>query len=248
MAAPRHLANAPITEAVFNFRVRARRSFDAESLRGLADALSSEFPETEEHRQVRAQFNLTPGQEGPLRVESEALQGFSLKSGDARSIVQLKVDGFSFHRLKPYTSWDELFPRVLRFWSEYRQFAEPEELTRLAVRFINHVRFPAGVTDLGEYLIAEPRVPEGVPDQVSGFFSQITVYHPGWDIEAVVRQVLETDLSDRVPTILLDIDAFKHVSLDPSSEGVSEIFDSLRSYKNQLFFGSLTERTLELFG
>lgn len=49
-------------------------------------------------------------------------------------------------------------------------------------------------------------------------------------------------------TVLLDIDVFKAVSLDPSdSQGLWQQLDDLRDQKNRMFFAHVTEKAVEMF-
>ena len=65
-----------------------------------------------------------------------------LKTEREREMIQLRVDGFTFNRLKPYTSWEKIFPRAYRFWKKYLDCVEPVGVTRLATRYINALDVP----------------------------------------------------------------------------------------------------------
>jgi uncharacterized protein (TIGR04255 family) len=247
VAEPRHLDLAPITEAIIDVRVKSRASLKSEDFRDLVVQLP-DFPVVEERRFVRSRLEFQQGRPKAPLVEESGLQGFFVKTPDARTILQLRPDGYSLNRLAPYSSWDELFPVAWSGWEAYRDFATPAAVTRLAVRFINHIRLPADLTDFDDYLVAAPKTPDDVPPFLSGFFSQVVIHHPDWGVSATVRQSLEIDLQSRVPTLLLDIDSFRADELDVGDDdSIRGTFRLLHDYKNLFFFGSLTERTLELF-
>ncbi|MGQ0813198.1 MAG: TIGR04255 family protein, partial [Gemmatimonadota bacterium] len=147
---------------------------------------------------------------------------------------------------KPYTSWDNLFPIFLRSWENYKSFAKPESLVRFGVRYLNHITLPADLIDFDEYLRSGPQLPAGVPPYVSGFLTQVVVTHPEWGVEAAIRQSLEQDVGTGLSTVIIDIDAYDSRVQDQDSD-VNATFSTLHEYKNRLFFGSLTEKALELF-
>jgi uncharacterized protein (TIGR04255 family) len=49
-------------------------------------------------------------------------------------------------------------------------------------------------------------------------------------------------------TILLDIDAFREVSLKPGEQGeIDGVLRQLHDFKKDIFFGSITQKASELF-
>jgi uncharacterized protein (TIGR04255 family) len=47
--------------------------------------------------------------------------------------------------------------------------------------------------------------------------------------------------------VLLDVDAFRDVDMSPMDEELITILQELRDLKNQAFFGSISERTAEMY-
>ena len=113
MTAPRHLRYAPITEAIIDFRVKARPEFRPETFASLQTQLSSRFPKVDEYRGLQATFGMIQGRGQPPVVQNLGLQGYVFKTADEKTLAQFRVDGFTFNRLRPYTSWEELFPQAL---------------------------------------------------------------------------------------------------------------------------------------
>ena len=52
-------------------------------------------------------------------------------------VAQFTRNGFVFSRLKPYEGWETFEAEAKRLWCIYRELAEPSEVQRLGVRFIN---------------------------------------------------------------------------------------------------------------
>ncbi len=67
-------------------------------------------------------------------------------SEDEVKLVQFRLDGFTFNRSKPYTSWEQVFPEAFGLWKEYVSLAAPEFVNRIAVRYINRLDLPSTAT------------------------------------------------------------------------------------------------------
>lgn len=247
MPDPRHLANAPITEAIIDWRVKARPALQAHDFRKLKDRLHSRFPKMEERKGYRTHIHVEPEGRTQTHTHELGLQGYFFRSADETEIVQFRTDGFTFNRLKPYTSFDRLFPMAMEMWRIYCEVARPESVTRLALRYINHVPLPPSMRDFDDYLRAAPVIPRELPQYLGAFFSRMTIHDPDRDIAANILQALETKVS--ATTVILDIDAYKAqqdvTALDEPE--IEETFRQLRVFKNQVFFNMLTEETLRQF-
>lgn len=247
MATPRHLANAPIREAIVDVRVKARQDFKAEQFRDLVSQLAPTHPVVEEQRGFEAVVEFGPGGPRPPRTTEARLRGLIFKSADQLDLAQFRVDGFTVNRLKPYTSWSQIFPRALEFWRGYVRVARPEMVTRLALRYINRIGLPRNLRDFGEVMLGPPPVPADLPQELSRFLTRVTVHDPETGLSAHVLQALETDPSAERANLILDIDAFGEEHVEPDSERIRGTFEALHEFKNRIFFGSLTEQTVERY-
>ncbi|HKZ86222.1 MAG TPA: TIGR04255 family protein [Anaerolineae bacterium] len=247
MSEPHHLRSAPITEAIIDFRVKARPSFHAQEFSALKSTLVDRFPKVEERRGGKVTFQLSPGSTSYPAIEDIGLQGYFFKSPDDKLVAQFRIDGFTLNRLKPYTSWKELHPVATELWQQYCKIASPEAITRVALRYINHIPLPSDLSDFGRYLRAAPSVPSELPQYISAFFSRVTIHDPDKLLAAHVVQALETDAAARRITLILDIDAFQEVDMPPRDPALETTLDQLRNFKNLIFFSYLTDETLRHF-
>ncbi len=247
MANPRHLANAPITEALVDFRVSLPLDFDPSVFERVRDELRSEYPQVDVRRGYATSFGVKEGVPMQPNTEDIGIHGFFLKSEDGLDLAQFRRDGFTLNRMKPYTSWEAVRPEALRLWELYVQAAAPRQVERLALRFINHVPLPGPLTDLSKYLTAPPTVAPDVPQEVSSFLTRMVLQESTVELSANVLQAFEGSLKHDTVTIILDIDAYKNGPFGIESDDVGPTLDLLRDFKNRIFFGSVTESTLELF-
>jgi uncharacterized protein (TIGR04255 family) len=245
MARPRaHLARAPIAEAVIDFRVLRREGTVADQFISLTSRIGQQYSRASQMQSVQAQFGIASGTPvGPTQVHSGAIGWLYQAPG---AIAQFRVDGFTFNKLEPYTTWEEVFGEARRLWSIYVQVARPLETSRVAVRYINRLRLPVPV-DLGQYLEAPPVLPPPIPQTIREFLTRVVVNSRERNLSAILIQALEAQLDPAMIQLLLDIDAFRELAVPPEDPSLTEIFEQLRALKNEIFFASVTERTVEMY-
>jgi uncharacterized protein (TIGR04255 family) len=246
MASQRHLARAPITEAIIDLRAKLPEGFKPESFSALKDKLRETYPRVDEQRGIEGGLQIEKGQISQFLKEF-GLVGLMFRSEGGENVAQFRVDGFTFSRLKPYTSWESIFPEALSLWRLYAQTASPEFITRLALRYINHLKLPVPVRDLSEYLTAPPGVPPSLPGELAGFVSRIVVRDVESKTEATVTQLTERVVDTKSMILLLDIDVYKTSQLEINEGEIKKEFEDLHQTKNRIFFNSITEETVRLF-
>lgn len=241
-----HLERAPITEALLDVRVRARKDLQMGELQNAALSLRDEYPIAEERSGIQFSFAVPTGQGRPQPTQGP-IHEYYYRSTDRRDVVQFRVDGFALNRLKPYQSWKLWFPRFARLWSLYVQLARPERVTRIAVRCINLIDLPSGALDLEDFLTAPPPVPKGLPDDIAGFVTSISL------IDEEHRPPLRLNLTQALQGIgpaggiqlRLDVEAFLVGDFAPGE--ILQFFEPLHLLRNRAFFRSITGRTVAFF-
>ena len=175
------------------------------------------------------------------------LQGYRFRSKDGLEVATFKVDGFSFSRLKPYTRWQEVFSEAERLWKIYVAAAGVEEVSRIALRYINRISLPLPITDFAIYLTAPPAIPPRAPQDVTSFLFRSVLLEPQSGITTNFTQVVEGSPEGTSLPFILDIDTYVMKNMNPDSPEVSSTFNALREMKNRIFFSSLTNKTIEMF-
>ena len=244
MARIRHLSKAPITEVIVDFRVKARQDLQVTEFEVLKPELAARFPQVVEQRQVEAKLHLD-AKKGPSQQATDlGVRGFFFKSEDGCEIAQFRVDGFTFNRLQPYTSWEEISPVAFDLWDTYVRIAKPETATRLALRYLNHVDLPSTLDDFNEVMVAPPPIPETLPQDVSRFLTRVTIHDFENEATAHVTQAFEGAPTPGQAKLILDIDAFREKDVAVGSDEMEGTFSVLHEFKNRVFFESLTEKAI----
>jgi uncharacterized protein (TIGR04255 family) len=244
MAKRRHLPRPPITEAVLDARVTFAAPLAPEALQAVATSiLGYENPSPI----LAPQFLFAAPVVSPAVNLPQFQMGFSVKSQDGLFVAQFRPDGLSISRLPPYTEWEDLFDQMWQLWVAYRDSVHPDRVRRVSARFINRIDIPAG-RDLDDFLSVAPRLPKGAPDFLSTFTTAVVIPYPKEKTQAVMRLASQFTPTSTEAPVVLDFDILRECDLDPADDtAIKAAIGALRPIKNQLFFGSVTEQSMELF-
>jgi uncharacterized protein (TIGR04255 family) len=181
---------------------------------------------------------------GRLQSESTA---YRFASEDGLHVVQISGRGFSFHRMRPYQDWSHFSATAKHFWETFAVHFRPERVSDIHLRYLNRIEIPMPLEYLQNYLVLYPNVPKGIDTGLGGYLMRLSLSDPSVPALAYVTQRSEYDPERGILPIVFDIDVSRGGDLDAHDEALWVSIDSLRDYKNRLFFESITERTRTLF-
>ncbi|MCF7676168.1 MAG: TIGR04255 family protein [Akkermansiaceae bacterium] len=212
------------------------------------EAFGTRYPIRREQFIQQAGVDMKPDSE-PKFFASQGLSAFQFVSEDEKEVVQIRVGGFSYNRMAPYTSFDDYLPEISRCWDEFCRLASPVQIRKIGLRYINRILIPldGGRINLAEYLKVSPNLPDGAGLQFAGFFHQHQAGDPATGTIANIILASQPNEDTFLP-LLLDIEVFKSERLPPAPllDWSSQI-QSLRDLNNHIFKHSLTETCLSLF-
>lgn len=245
-----HLRNAPIREAMIDIRVSLPPEVTVEALKGLHGAIKDDYPESKERRRWEGLIEM---KDAGTRVESKALgvDGYVFRSADGKQVAQFRLDGFTFSRLRPYQTWEDLRNEAQRLWRIFAQGVKIAFVQRVAVRYIDVIELNIG-DPLPKYLKKPPEPPErflSTPGSspelfqaTASFLQRQLVYDPISEVHAYLTLALEAAPSGASKgQMILDSDVFKTFEVTPTEPEIWKLLEQLRVHKNQVFFGILTE-------
>lgn len=240
--------NPPITEAIFDIRVSLPKDTTIELLATFQDEIKDSFPTRKDRRKLQGGFQFHPNNPPKVLTPSDTVDGYLFHSKDGKKIVQARLDGFSFNMLKPYSNWESFSEEANTLWQHFINIANPINVTRLALRYINRIELPLPFNDFKEYVVTIPEVGPNIPVAVSDFFCKLVTTNVDKNITAIITENIDTKKQtlEKLP-LIFDIDAFKQVNLKPTGSDVNDIMEELRNFKNDIFLNSLTDKTKELF-
>src|SRR5215211_3788273 len=111
-----HFKNSPITEAILDLRVESKMRVDDDDLAKCQRPFRSEYPTKDKLQLQLASFQFGEPT-GASASASAMMHGFEFRSGDGRQLFRSRRDGFSFHRLAPYTKWDHIRSEARKLWN-----------------------------------------------------------------------------------------------------------------------------------
>jgi len=252
MAVSQDYRKPPVLEALIDVRIDALPTDKLPNLDKLHEALRQEYP----IKKIRYQFAGGVQIEGDRVVQSPGSSGpfgYRFESENGRRIIQFRLDGFTYNRIKPdpdeeWPGWEEIRDEAKPAWNLYEDAFNLSEITRLAVRYINQIVIPGSSIELYDYFAAPPRVPPDLPYQdMLDFSSVVTIKVPTCKALAHVRHYPAPQQYPGAIAIALDIDVFRPERLTLSTFSMWELLDQLRDLKNTIFEASLLPRTKELF-
>ncbi|HET6878710.1 MAG TPA: TIGR04255 family protein, partial [Pirellulales bacterium] len=213
-----HLPNAPIVEAVIQWVARAGKTLAPDEIRQQLSERLPDYPDCQPQRALllEAQFDVV----GSSRhSQQDTWLGFRCTSGDKLHIFQFNRDGVVFSRLKPYETWEVFSREAMRVWRIFAAIAQPTEIERLGVRFINRIA-PIAVSDLATYLKRPPRTLSRLGLPISSFLWQSRHDVPGHPFQVNVIQAIQppAGLQSNEPGLILDIDVSCTQPLAPTDE------------------------------
>lgn len=247
MAVRRRLRNPPITEAVVDLRATPTKPLGAETLANLKKALGGRYPEARESREFVARLQVKRGHTPIPSGEDRGLHGYVLKSADGHQVAQFRVDGFTYNRLKPYTDGDAVLQEALDLWRLYVELAAPLLVNRVALRYLNQIDVPGTGPSYGQYLTSSPHPPEGLRGALQSFLSRYVVNDFESGIRAIMTLASQPAVDRRGMTILIDIDAFKVADCGIAASDILPSLRALREFKNEAFFGAVTEEAVRMW-
>jgi uncharacterized protein (TIGR04255 family) len=247
MSETRHLAKAPIREAVIDIQVTPPVSLDA--LKAIAACLKDKPYKQDEIWQASIGVQINKDGQGTANTDRSPV-GYRYTFENTPYALQCQLGRFTFSHLPPYGKWEEMSAIAKELWEMYLEIAKPQAVSRIAVRYLNSLPIPLPITDFADYLNVPPIVPDGLPQSLASFLQRFVMVDNSTGTVAVVTQVLEEILpqSDKI-TLLLDVDAFKTYPLGFALDTPSiwAILEELRNFKNRVFFSYLTEKTIRMF-
>ena len=244
MGRQRHLGRAPIHEALIDIQFNPVAGVDVGAIAAefSGDQPASVFDVWQTMFEMKVEADAAP-----RTSHSADAIGKRIDLPEKHQVVQFRNSGFTFSRLAPYDSWEEMTDAALRAWWFYADRLGPEQINRIAVRYVNILQLPLPLDRFERYLTSPPVVPEEMPQGIVSFLTRV-VCPRGEDV-AIVTQSLEGEVDGgKAVKVILDIDVSHQCKLDRDNfVAVEAILDRLRAFKNDAFFAFLTNEALEMY-
>jgi uncharacterized protein (TIGR04255 family) len=243
------LDSPPIVEAVVDIDCDMPPKFDLAALEAVSkEAYRPRYP----HFQLRLmeEFQIKTEENGPLvQNRKRAVQAFQFRQDDQAQLVQVRSQGFSFNRLKPYTTLTDYLEEIESCWRKFVEIANPVQIRSVRMRYINRILLPLvnDALEFQDYIQACPQLPKNSDLAFVGFLNQHSAVELATGNEVTIVLTTQAPENDRLP-IIFDLTVCSQRSGEVENWGwILEQILSLRSLKNRIFENTLTEKCLNLF-
>jgi uncharacterized protein (TIGR04255 family) len=253
MARQRHLNHAPLVEALLDIRVAPNPKTTLEQLSAIDSRLAPRYARKGEKRRagVHVHFDRDLGASAKASMSPE---GFVFQDIEGKRIVQVTLDGFTQNLLKPYSDFDALIKEAKTNWDAFVDVARPQQITRIALRYINDLRLPASKEMRFEnFMPFAPQIPPNLSQMTSdfatnaNFASRIAIEDDELNARVIVAQLFQGVVDSDGVQVILDIDAICDDELKVGDPRLWERFKALRKLKNDVFFSYTTDPLLEQY-
>ena len=239
-----NLPNAPITEAVFGLEAPSvLPEKRPEFLEKLKSEVGDGYPIIKEGSAF--QWTLTEEPDSnELRHDTEtSWLGYQFQSSDGLQIARFEQTQMTFHRLAPYTSFDDLIPEVKRLWAAFQKLVQTRAITKAELRFVNKFELPVE-TDFSFRDYFRNVAPEN--PALGGLVGSNSVTQTNWvdpDTELRGRTTIATEprqSEENGLPVVFDIGVFSTFSRSSNSEKIwTTDFPALRELKKPVFLRNI---------
>jgi uncharacterized protein (TIGR04255 family) len=220
--------NPPVTEVLCEFQFVPDRPLDITVMGLLYDRIKDEFPVKQQ------QVGVAPPQKAETGLGLAIMQRMQFFRLDKSALVQATPDTLTVNHLKPYASWEEFAPLVLKCFDTFRQIINPKGLKRIAVAYVNKFEF-SDPMELKDCFNFRPLVPEGLPEMFDAISISIEIpYEEGQNRLGIILHSVPSQEPNMFSFVLnLDChsappESAESVALDNVSEWIELAHDRIK--------------------
>lgn len=243
------LLHTPIVEAVLDVDCDMSPAFDLAALeKASREAFQDRYPKF--RTQFLEEHQIEQKADQPTQFSARRrLQAFQFLQEDEKQLVQVRMQGFSFNRLAPYTSLDDYLPEIERAWGLFASITSPVQIRVVRLRYINRILLPLtdGRVELEDYLKVGPRLPDEDRLRFAGFLNQYAAVEIETGHQVNIILTSQPPGNDRVPIIFDICVASVETAESENWAWLLAKAQALRHLKNRIFRNTLTEQCLNLF-
>ncbi|HEX9722509.1 MAG TPA: TIGR04255 family protein [Candidatus Paceibacterota bacterium] len=243
-------ANPPVIEAVCEFRFDPASEWDPTIPGLLYDELKNDFP-VKKSAKIQ-EFTLTTDVKANRQQTDFHVRERVRFLKEANLFVQVDENLLAVNHLKPYSSWGEFSPKIMKAFEAYKDVANPKGIQRIGVRYVNQIEIPEFDTGkLEEYFNFRVELEESLKKEEFGGVMAGVVFR-FQDARDQAKIVLSEDKRGDAEkksnaVFRLDIDYFL---AKPGTVSLGEVHawvDNAHGKVGEIFEGAITDKTRALF-
>ena len=240
--------STPIVEAVVDIDCDIPQGFNLAEPQPFLNVWGDLYPQVQpvHGQQIRIESRNEAQVSHELSVGILAQQFRTL---EGNPVLQARTAGFSFNRLKPYTTLDDYLDEVQRSWEQYRKVVKPLVIRHVRLKYINRLLLPLtdGRVNFGDFFKVCPTLPEGANLEFQGFFHQHTAVERSSGHTAEIVLMAQPPEEGHLP-VIFDITVAASETAEPEDwPWILKKIQRLRVLKQSIFENTLTAKCLKLY-
>jgi len=238
------LNSPPIREAIIDVGFVNPKSID--QLKLVSQDLLQDYPQVQDRFAWVGQVEFHPTASMPKTSTQSMQDGFMLRAENGLDMIQLRMHGFTSSRLAPYEDWDRLAKRSKKAWKSLVDKVDGVQVNKLAIRYINDIRFPAGES-VFKYLNIRAGLATSLPQEYAGFLLHWKCLFHDPFAQAQINVSMEPSQSGEYSSVIFDIEVFRVFTQYPENTDIWGYLDEFRTIKNRIFFETMTKTAKEMY-
>ncbi|PSO43051.1 hypothetical protein BRC19_03310 [Candidatus Saccharibacteria bacterium QS_5_54_17] len=244
--ADENLLDPPIKEALID--IRTSQEDVHEYVETFHEKIIDNFPEKQIKRELSVSLSKKSEEEKHDLSQEEAVKGYAFKSLDGSEFVQVDNDGFTFSFVGDYEGWSKFINLFKPLWEDYVDTMQPDSISRIGVRFINKIDIPRSKT-LDDYIVTLPRTKDDKSFVLREMFMRLVFPDKNNEnnIGILTEAINPKEVTEKSIPFIMDVDVFCEEIFSIDYDAMSSKLEELRTYKNQIFFSSITDEAIGKF-
>lgn len=240
------LAKPPVVTAIFQLKFD-NGSVKVEDYLRFDNELKRVFEQRNESIESNFSFSLStklpPLGRSQVSGESNTRRtGYVYFTTDQKEKLTLSESEITYTTEKPYEGWISFKQKVLQVLSTVSPMMDNVTVRRTSIRFINQFSFEEFEDPTIYFNSQISSTDSAMPYPLMKYGFRLT-----YDIEEGIYSIVNQNV-DHLPdkyVYIFDIDVLNRNNLLFEVNTLSETIEALRNIKNKLFFGNITDKTLE---
>lgn len=233
--------NPPIQEALCEFQFTPGREWDITIPGKLHSLIEKEYSGKPRQQIVPTVATQPDGQ--PTLIQNFRVQ---LPDADGTRLISVGKDTLTVSVLKPYEGWTRFKPRIERALAAYRKVAEPKNITRIGVRYINRIIVDSKGAGASTYFVNELDEDRSLGARVTSFMRRYEYVTKGDEKLLITNANIVPQNPEATTEFIVDIDTiWDKEPLD--FERALEKTDALHSCEGKAFEAMITDTARKLF-
>lgn len=236
--------NPPLSEAVCEFQFGQDSPWDL-TIPGLVyERVRETFPVRTQVARVMMGISANQGEIGQ-QIGTTPIMRFS--SEDEKLIMQVGIHLLSINHLRPYSSWEQFFPLIMKSFETYREVANPKSIHRIGLRYVNTIEISGPAINLEDYFEFRPYIGPNLPKAIGPFMMGVQLLYEGSREVLNLQLASLAGLSTDVATIILDLDYFLAQPGSLTLDDVASWVNGAHAHIEEIFEACITNQLRQRF-